>query len=118
MKWLVLALGILANAAASLLVKKAVTEPRRMPSLADPIGALLNWPFWVGLVLYGATFLIYTAALTKLPLNVAHPILTSGAIAAVALGSAVFFGESLPWSTIAGIALVILGVALISLKTI
>jgi multidrug transporter EmrE-like cation transporter len=116
-KWVVLGLGILSNAAASLLVKKAVSAPRRMPSLSDPLAALTNWPFWVGLGLYGATFVLYTLALTKLPLNVAHPILTSGAIASVSIGSVLYFGESLPRTTIAGIALVILGVTLISFKS-
>lgn len=56
MRWLLLLLGILSNAGASLLVKKAVTAPRSMPSPSDPMAALLNWPFWSGLVLYGAAF--------------------------------------------------------------
>lgn len=53
----------------------------------------------------------------SLPINVAHPILTSGAIAAVAVGSVVFYGESLPRSSVAGLVLVIAGVTLISLKS-
>ncbi|OPE27764.1 multidrug transporter, partial [Pseudomonas aeruginosa] len=77
MKWLILFLGIAANASASVLVKLAMIPPRRFPSLSDPMAALSNWPFWLGLVLYGVAFLLYAAALTRLPLNVAHPILTS-----------------------------------------
>ena len=117
MRWFLLLTGILSNAGASLLVKKAVTAPRSMPRLSEPTAALLNWPFWVGLVLYGVAFLVYAAALTSLPINVAHPILTSGAVAAVAVGSVIFFRESLPATTVAGIVLVILGVTLISLKS-
>lgn len=117
MRWLLLAVGVLSNASASLLVKKAVTAPRTMPSITDPAAALLNWPFWLGLFLYGAAFLIYAGALTSLPINVAHPILTSGAIAVVALGSVVFFDESLPFTTVAGIVLVVAGVTLISMKS-
>ena len=63
MKWLILFFGIAANAAASVLVKVATTSPRTFPSLADPAAALRNWPFWLGLVLYGVTFLLYAAAL-------------------------------------------------------
>ena len=118
MRWALLVVGILSNAGASLLVKKAVTAPRSMPSLSEPMAALVNWPFWVGLFLYGAAFLVYAGALTSLPINVAHPILTSGAIAAVAVGSVVFFGESLPVSTVVGILLVIAGVTLISFKAV
>ena len=116
MKWLILLLGILANAAASIMLKYAVTEPRSFPSLADPMAALKNWPFWSGIVLYGVAFLVYSYALTKLPLNVAHPILTSGAIATVALASVLLFKEPFHWTTGAGISCIVLGVVLLSLK--
>jgi len=117
MKWLILLLGIGANASASVLVKLAMLPPRRFPSFSSPLDALLNWPFWLGLLLYGAAFLLYAAALTRLPLNVAHPLLTSGAIMAVAIFSAVFFKETFHWNTVVGIILVIFGVALITVRT-
>ena len=116
MKWLILLLGIAANASASVLVKIAMTPPRRFPSFADPLGVLANWPFWLGLGLYGAAFLLYAAALSRLPLNVAHPILTCGAVATVAVLSVVIFKEPLHATTIGGVQLVIAGVALISAK--
>ena len=116
MKWIILILGILSNASASVLVKMAMMPPRKFPSLTDPIGALTNWPFWLGLGLYGAAFLLYAAALARLPLNVAHPVLTAGAVATVALLSVVIFRESFPWTTGAGILLVIAGVALITAR--
>lgn len=116
MKWLILILGILANASASVLVKFAMMPPRKFPSLQDPAAALGNWPFWLGLGLYGAAFLLYAAALARLPLNVAHPILTAGAVATVAVFSVVIFREPFHWTTVAGIALVIVGVALITAR--
>ncbi len=116
MKWIILILGIAANASASVLVKIAMTPPRRFPSATDPGAAISNWPFWLGLTLYGAAFLLYAAALVRLPLNVAHPVLTSGAIATVALLSVAIFREPFPWTTWLGIALVIVGVALISAR--
>ncbi|MFT0531673.1 hypothetical protein ACMHYJ_02410 [Castellaniella hirudinis] len=42
MKWLILALGIAANASASVLVKMAMMPPRKFPSLTDPLAALSN----------------------------------------------------------------------------
>lgn len=114
MKWLILVLGILSNAAASVLVKLAMEPPRRFPSLGDPRAALSNWPFWAGLILYGAAFLLYAAALARLPLNVAHPILTTGAIGLVALLSVLLFGEPMHWQKGAGIVLVVAGVFLIA----
>ncbi|WP_431274088.1 DMT family transporter [Variovorax ureilyticus] len=116
MKWLILLLGIASNASASVLVKLAMLPPRKFPSLSEPLQALANWPFWLGLGLYGMAFVLYAAALARLPLNVAHPILTAGAIAAVASASAIFFREPFYWTTILGILLVISGVALITAR--
>lgn len=116
MKWLILFLGITSNASASVLIKLAMMPPRRFPSLADPIAALSNWPFWIGLGLYGAAFLLYAAALTQLPLNVAHPVLTSGAIATVALASLWIFKEPFYWNTFGGIILIVAGVVLITAR--
>lgn len=116
MKWLILILGILANTSASLLVKMAMMPPRRFPTLTDPLAALTNWPFWLGLSCYGGAFLLYAAALARLPLHVAHPILTSGAIAAVAIVSIFVFRESFHWTTALGILLVITGVAFITAR--
>jgi multidrug transporter EmrE-like cation transporter len=116
MKWLILILGIASNASASVLLKLAMMPPRTFPSLSEPLAAFSNWPFWVGLGLYGAAFLIYAAALARLPLNVAHPVLTAGAVATVALCSVVIFREPFHWTTAVGIALVIAGVALITAR--
>ena len=116
MKWLILALGIASNTSASVLVKIAMTPPRRVPLFDDPLAVLGNWPLWFGLVLYGAAFLFYAIALVHLPLNVAHPILTSGAVACVALTSVLVFQERFYWTTGAGIALVIVGVLLITAR--
>lgn len=116
MKWLILLLGIAVNASASVLVKMAMQPPRQFPSPRDPVAALSNWPFWLGLGLYGAAFLLYAAALARLPLNVAHPLLTSGAIAAVALLSVLIFKEPMTWTTALGIAMVIAGVLLITAR--
>ena len=97
MKWLILILGIASNASASVLVKMAMMPPRKFPALDDSIRSVVsNWPFWLGLGLYGAAFLLYAAALSRLPLNVAHPVLTSGAVAAVALCSLLIFRETVP----------------------
>ena len=116
MKWLILILGIASNASASVLVKVAMMPPRKFPTLSEPMAALSNWPFWLGLGLYGAAFLLYAAALARLPLNVAHPVLTAGAVATVALCSVVIFREPFHWTTVAGIVLVIAGVALITAR--
>ena len=117
MKWLILILGILSNASASVLIKMAMMTPRKFPSLSDPVSALANWPFWLGLGLYGTAFLLYAAALARLPLNVAHPVLTAGAVAAVAISSVIVFREPFHTTTLIGVVLVIAGVVLITLRS-
>jgi small multidrug resistance pump len=116
MKWLILFMGIASNASASVLVKIAMMSPRKFPSLSDPMAALSNWPFWLGLGLYGAAFLLYATALARLPLHVAHPILTAGSVAVVAACSLLIFSETFYWTTIAGILLVVTGVVLITVR--
>lgn len=116
MKWLILIVGIVANASASVLIKFATMPPRRFPSLSDPGAALSNWAFWLGLGMYGAAFLLYAAALARLPLNVAHPILTSGAVVVVFLSSILFFREPFHWTIALGIVFVVTGVALITAR--
>ena len=112
--WFVLILGVCANAFASVLVKIAVTSPREIPSLSNPVSAITNWPLWLGLLSYGAAFVLYSLALTRLPLNVAHPIMTTGAVTMVVILSIVLFKEQFYWTTGIGILLVVAGVALIS----
>ena len=116
MSWFILFLGVCSNAVASILIKLAVTEPRALPTVSEPISVITNWQLWFGLFLYGATFLFYALALTKLPLHIAHPVLTSGAVAMVAVVSLLIFKESFYWTTVLGITLIIVGVALIAFE--
>ncbi|MDD4156733.1 MAG: EamA family transporter [Candidatus Cloacimonetes bacterium] len=117
MKWLIIFLGIVSNAFASVLIKVALTEPRKLPSLSEPMLAITNWPFWLGLLLYGSAFLLYVLALSKFPLNVAHPILTTGAVAVVYILSIVLLNEKFYWTKALGVLLVIIGVIFISSRS-
>jgi multidrug transporter EmrE-like cation transporter len=116
MKWIILMLGIATNASASVLIKIAMTPPRTFPTFRSPVTVLTNWPFLLGLGLYGAAFLLYAAALARLPLNIAHPVTTSGAVAMVALLSVVVFREPFHWTTGAGVLFIIAGVALLTAR--
>jgi small multidrug resistance pump len=114
MKWLVLILGIASNASASLLIKLAMQPPFRLPSLNAPWAALENWPLLLGIFLYGAAFVLYAIALKFFPLNVAHPTLTSGAIASVAVLSVVVLDEALRPAMVAGLGFIVFGVILLT----
>lgn len=114
LKWAIIVAGIVANVSASLLVKVAMSAPWPAPDLQRPLELLRNLPLVGGVLLYGAAFVLYAAALARLPLNVAHPVLTAGAIAGVALVSAMTLREPMPPLTALGIGLVLCGVVLIS----
>lgn len=116
MHWVILILGICSNALASVFIKVAVSEPRKLINFTDPISILTNWPFLGGLFLYVVSLLFYSISLTKLPLNVAHPVLTTGAVAMVAFMSVVIFKEYFNWLNALGIVFVMVGVALIAVR--
>ena len=113
MNWLILALGIACNALASVLMKFASLAPRSPLSLKNPVDALSNFPLVFGIALYGMAFVLYVVAVGRLPLNVVHPVLTCGAIAIVAVASALLFHEPFPVTRLVGIGLVLIGVVLI-----
>ena len=116
MKWLILVLGILSNASASVLIKVAMTSTSTPIQLSKPLSIICNTPLVLGFSLYGLAFILYAIALTYLPLSVAHPTLTSGSIALVAVASVIFFGEMLSAVNITGIILIILGVAALTIN--
>lgn len=116
MKWLILILGILSNASASVLIKVAMTNTSVPIQLSKPLSIIGNIPLVAGLSLYGLAFVLYAVALTYLPLNIAHPTLTSGSIALVAIASVTFFGESFTMVNMIGVLLIIFGVVALTVN--
>lgn len=113
--FLLVVLGIVSNAVASVMIKYAML-PERKFSISEPLSIILNIPLWTGLMFYGIAFVLYALTLQRLPLNVTHPVLTCGAISMVAVLSVILFGESFTVQKIAGVVLVAVGVILISWK--
>lgn len=110
--WWILAAGIAANAAASLLVKKAVSAGP-LP-LSEPWLLLVNAPLVGGLICYGAAFALYAWALSRMPLGVVHPVMTAGAIAVVAVASVLWLREGFSLTWVLGVVLIIAGVVLVT----
>lgn len=67
----------------------------------------------IGMFLFVVSFLFYLITLSKLKLNLAYPVMVSAGIILVAIGSWIFFGETLSSIQIIGIALIILGIFLL-----
>jgi len=112
-------------AVAQLLLKFGVAH---VP-LAAPVHDFTQWlgslsitravmPLALGIACYGSSVLCWISALGRLPLSVAYPLL-SLSYPLVYLGATwlPWFGETLNTQRIAGIALIMLGVALLTWKT-
>ena len=114
MKWFIILAGIASNASANLLIKLALQPPFKIPTIATPLDLIRNWPLLLGVSLYGLAFVLYTAVLKFLPLNIAYPTLTSGAIASVTIMSVFVLGETFRPPMFLGLGLIILGVILLT----
>ena len=110
MKWLILILGIASNAAASIIIKYAGSNIIFSDVLKEPWKILLNYTLLLGIFFYFFAFILYILALKVFPLHIAHPILTSGAIAIVAIFSFLFFKEPFSITKIFGIICILIGV--------
>jgi multidrug transporter EmrE-like cation transporter len=117
--WVLILTGVGLNAAAQLFLKLA-TKPLAMysdfsyrtlwMSATILFGSL---PFWSGMLCYAASVCVWVAALTKAPVSTAYPMLSLGYVL-VAGVSFLWLGESLPPAKVLGIALICVGVVLVS----
>jgi small multidrug resistance pump len=108
MKWFLILFGILANATASALVKTMAPSPTLL-------GMLLNWRLIVSIGCYGLAFLAYAAAVARMPLNIAHPVSTAGAIVLVGMLSWLVFNESFSAMRMVGYGLLLVGIAILAM---
>ncbi len=110
--------GVLLNALAQSLLKHGTNRlgpvDLSLPQ-ALPVGLRIlgDWPFLLGFACYGVSLVVWIAALTRVPVTVAYPMLSIGYIVN-ALIARYWLGESLSASGWLGIALIVAGVSLIA----
>ncbi|MCR5876315.1 hypothetical protein LRS10_20490 [Phenylobacterium sp. J426] len=112
MTWLLILVGVVANAAASVLVKLSSEGPL---DLSNPLAMVGNGRLWLAAISYGVAFLAYAAAVTRLPLNVAHPVATAGAIVLVGACSALMIRETFTPLHGLGYGLLLAGIVVLAL---
>ncbi len=117
--WTLILSGVGLNAAAQLLLKYA-TRPLAhfseigMRTLVHSAAILFQSAFfWGGMLCYAMSVCVWIAALTKAPVSTAYPMLSLGYVV-VAGVSALWLGEVLSPAKVIGIALICVGVALVS----
>jgi multidrug transporter EmrE-like cation transporter len=120
--WSFLFIGVGLNAAAQLLLKGATRIAGPLVSDAGRIEwpntttLLQTLPLWGGLACYGVSLVLWLGALSRLPVSVAYPMLSVGYVVNAA-AAALLYGETLTMQKLIGIALISVGVVVLSRTT-
>ena len=116
MAYLLLVLALVLNALANMLLKAGAAG---LGGLAGPhlVQRVLGNPYLLlGLLLFALNVGFYLAALTRLNLSLAYPVMVAGGLVLVVLGSVFWLRETitpLQWS---GIALLVAGIVLVTYR--
>ncbi|MCE9658128.1 MAG: 4-amino-4-deoxy-L-arabinose transferase [Burkholderiales bacterium] len=116
--FLIIAAGVLLNAIAQLFLKAGVTPlgPLQLDvsSLLSTAGrVLMQWPIVAGLGCYVLSVGVWIVALSRADVSLAYPMLSLGYVVN-AVAAWYLFGELLGPSRVAGIALILAGVFVMS----
>jgi multidrug transporter EmrE-like cation transporter len=111
-----LAVALTANAAANLLIRAGMRG--RALDLAEPgavlRGIVLNPLVLGGLALFALNVVSYAYVLSRVPLSIAYPIMTSAGFLIVVTASSLLFHETLAPVQIAGAVVILVGVAMVA----
>ena len=115
--YLFLALALTLNAGANILLKVGALrlEPLASPDFLPRL--LTNYTLLAGLGLFALNVVFYAAALTRLSLSVAYPVMTAGAILIVVTASLLFLKEGITTPQWFGLALIVFGIILVTTRT-
>jgi multidrug transporter EmrE-like cation transporter len=110
--------GVVLNAMAQSLLKAGTNRLGPVNFAFDQIWpialrVLSDWPFLLGFLCYGVSLVVWIAALTRVPVTIAYPMLSIGYVIN-ALIARYWLGETLGSDGWLGIALIGVGVALIA----
>lgn len=122
MKWSVfalIALTAITTAVANLLLREGVLKAGGLSLSLDRFWsdamALGAQPlFVIGFISYGLAAVLWFSVLPRLDLSISYPVLVGLTFVLVVSGSVAVFHESLPWAKLAGMALILAGVALVA----
>ncbi len=99
--------AVICNVAAQIALKAGATTDIRWQHYLSP------YPL-IGLALYGASFVLTLRIYADYPLSVISPLMAGAIFMLISLASALFFGEAITLHKIAGIVLIVAGIALLS----
>jgi multidrug transporter EmrE-like cation transporter len=105
------------NALAQVVLRKAMTSVGKLPPLSQPLEIAFTvagsiW-LWIGFCFFAGSISLWLIVLSRVPVGVAYPMASLGYIIGTVLGILVL-GEAIIPVRIAGLALIVTGVFLIS----
>lgn len=108
---------VLMSSAAQLVMKRGLGPGGA--DVADVAGtyaqAFTSPLVWLGLVLYGASAVLWLWVLSRLDVSLAYPLVSLGFVLTMLLGI-LWLGEPFSWLRVAGCTLIVLGVSLLALS--
>jgi multidrug transporter EmrE-like cation transporter len=116
MGYLFLTVALTLNATANLLMKMGADRIGPFEGVASLRDIVANRYLLGGVVLFALNIVFYLAALARMNLSVAYPVMMAGGVLIVATASVVYFREPLSFAQVCGIVLVIAGIVLVSYK--
>ncbi len=111
----VLLIGALSlNAMANLLMKAGAERFAGDSGLPGVAAVLGNAPLLAGIALFALNVVFYVAALTRLNLSVAYPVMMAGSLIVIVTASVVWLGETLTVVRGAGVLVLVAGIVLVT----
>ena len=111
-----LVFALVANAVANILIKEGMKA--KSLGLSDPKALMVGIAFdpvvLTGVFFFGLALAAYSFVLSKLPLSIAYPIMTSAGFLIVVSYSAFKLREALTVTQVAGIVLIAVGIVLVA----
>lgn len=106
--WGLVAAAVLCNAAAQVLIKRGA------PAALLPVAQWLDRRLLAAVALYGMSFVLTALVYARLPLSLASPLMAGAVFVLVSLGAMWLLGETLGALRVAGIVLIVAGMALLA----
>lgn len=75
-----------------------------------------SFAFFIGALSYALSFLLWIHILRRMPLSIAFPLVTALVIVSTQVCATLWLGESLSWWKAAGVALIVIGIGLLSVR--
>lgn len=112
MAYLFLAVAFIFNAGANILLKLATMNGFSFAGLLSGSWTIGTWYAVIAMPIFGFNLLLYLAALDKIPLSIAYPIMV-GMTFFITIGASLLLGEKVSYIHAIGMAMILGGVFLI-----